>query len=776
MDINGGEYNASEEVKQQDVEKNGTSLGVLYNLESGDIRENDVTEPSGSSREMDSAEQVSVPGNPVDLGTADMSLGWKMVMHEESNQYYYWNTETGETSWEVPEALVLASQLNPEQKTLPVTEGMESACLGQEEKSTSDVACSDSSALLTSCVSMGAISVSETKEVCGHVLLVNDEPEGCKGETLEVQDGVTGINQNESSSYGAVDDLLGNWNSIRTGAEEHVHERIANREPGTRIDISSRLVEQSESLLEKLMTLKGYVCLHHISLSFLCIDLLLFVFLFLKNYSICINDIKNFQRFFTLFSDLISIFNLCFRSVSYLQGHDIISKYILELELRISDFKSLLSYGSSLLPFWEYSETQIKRLEVAVDDQICRFTKYAENEVDTHIKGDKSLESMEDAYEVDGNEKKVASKLEISTTVQKDSQRVDIIDNVTVAGHISSFGYPTSFGGDGSELNGGVVRGNDIHDESSSRLHHEEDMDMDVDMEVDDALPSSSEAAQGPLGPEYFPAQEQTIQPNPPVEYSSLASEEGFTIPPPPGEEWIPPPPPDNEIIPPPPPPPDEPPESAYPPPPSYPETAEPISYAGQYNLSYPDSNFTYYGHTVAEVPGSSFYGLAEGHQVAALHPPVYYDTVPNVYPETGLVIVNPVEPGAYYGVQNGMVPTVAVVSSIEPPGLQSGSDPLSYNTLASGQTGCTDASTEADCSPLTNRKVDAPAAGCHAEIASAEAAFSSATIQAPATILVKDSVPMPSTNVVTGVGASTNSKVHTKGNVRHLEFLYGCW
>ncbi|KAF8048635.1 hypothetical protein N665_2449s0005 [Sinapis alba] len=35
----------------------------------------------------------------------DVTSQWKMILHEESNQYYYWNTLTGETSWEIPAVL-----------------------------------------------------------------------------------------------------------------------------------------------------------------------------------------------------------------------------------------------------------------------------------------------------------------------------------------------------------------------------------------------------------------------------------------------------------------------------------------------------------------------------------------------------------------------------------------------------------------------------------------------------------------------------------------------
>jgi hypothetical protein len=35
----------------------------------------------------------------------DIGGNWKAIMHEQSNQYYYWNTITGETSWEIPNTL-----------------------------------------------------------------------------------------------------------------------------------------------------------------------------------------------------------------------------------------------------------------------------------------------------------------------------------------------------------------------------------------------------------------------------------------------------------------------------------------------------------------------------------------------------------------------------------------------------------------------------------------------------------------------------------------------
>ncbi|OEL28450.1 hypothetical protein BAE44_0010532 [Dichanthelium oligosanthes] len=38
----------------------------------------------------------------------DIGGNWKAIMHEQSNQCYYWNTVTGETSWEIPNGLASA--------------------------------------------------------------------------------------------------------------------------------------------------------------------------------------------------------------------------------------------------------------------------------------------------------------------------------------------------------------------------------------------------------------------------------------------------------------------------------------------------------------------------------------------------------------------------------------------------------------------------------------------------------------------------------------------
>ncbi|KAJ1259061.1 hypothetical protein BS78_10G124400 [Paspalum vaginatum] len=47
----------------------------------------------------------SVSDSSVMQIVGDIGGNWKAIMHEQSNQCYYWNTVTGETSWEIPNGL-----------------------------------------------------------------------------------------------------------------------------------------------------------------------------------------------------------------------------------------------------------------------------------------------------------------------------------------------------------------------------------------------------------------------------------------------------------------------------------------------------------------------------------------------------------------------------------------------------------------------------------------------------------------------------------------------
>ncbi|KAA8527092.1 hypothetical protein F0562_008679 [Nyssa sinensis] len=728
MEINVGEELGAREVEQPDMETGSASLEALQTLVDNDTREINPTGSGDSIEEMCSMEQTSVPGTSDIQVNGDVSSGWKIVFHEESNQYYYWNTVTGETSWEVPDVLAEGTELSGEEKTTPGAERREIAVVGMHESgSTSDVELENSVATKAADGSEAANVICGTKEIREHGPQMEEWNEGYKGEISKDKKGGSDVTESDArNSSGAInalyngtssfgdyvsprqsgDALLGNGSATGSYSEKYTHSIIARDEHETGTDLSSHLVKYSEYLLERLNSLKGS---------------------------------KGFQ-----------------------QGHDRISKYILEVEIRLSDIKSLFSYGSFLLPFWVHSERQLKLLEGEINDVVLQFHKCAQlSEVEaTH----NSQESMGNGIKADGYEKKlVCSTTENShasvdvgeiTEVQKDSHNEASGNYAVNSELVSSIGYTTthSASGGGKGEDHGAALATELTPKTG--LHSGEDVDMDVDMEVEDAIPASNPTMA--LDAKYCAPPEQPFQPNPHAEHESFVLDEGLGVPPPPDEDWIPPPPPDNELVP--PPPPDEPPEPSYPPPPPYSETVQPPPYieVEQYNLSYAGPNFEYYGQTHTGVPGSNFYGYAEGCQVAVPHPPLYCEVVPNTYPGAAPVVVIPVEPLAYYDLQDGTIAPIPVVGGVESLGFHSESG---NETLGSGNRSV-EAQAEASCISLPNIKVDVSIVGEEAKKESIEVPFTAATIQAPATNSGIDSVLVSSTAVVTSAAVAATSTV----------------
>lgn len=95
-------------------------LNVLQKLEENGVIEDNKTK--SPHRDMDAEDQASVPFTTDTQTPGDVDSGWKMVLHEESNSYYYWNTVTGETSWEVPVALTHGSESAYDPKSGPQVE------------------------------------------------------------------------------------------------------------------------------------------------------------------------------------------------------------------------------------------------------------------------------------------------------------------------------------------------------------------------------------------------------------------------------------------------------------------------------------------------------------------------------------------------------------------------------------------------------------------------------------------------------------------------------
>jgi hypothetical protein len=169
----------------------------------------------------------------------------------------------------------------------------------------------------------------------------------------------------------------------------------------------------------------------------------------------------------------------------------------------------------------------------------------------------------------------------------------------------------------------------------------------------------------------------------------------------------------------------------------------------------------------VAQVPSSNLYGHAEGSQVAVPHAPIYYDTDPNTYIQTATVIVHPVQPVAYYELQDGTIPSVPVVSGVESSGFQSELASVSYDSLPAEQVAFVDPFVGVGHNSSLNVNVDISAVGGEPDKASVEVPSTSSSIQAPASISVKESFSVPPTDPVAAAAVAATSmgtKAQSKG------------
>ncbi|KAK5834522.1 Formin-binding 4 [Gossypium arboreum] len=669
-------------VNQQNIEKDSTPDAVHNLVEIDEKADNNVT---NESVENDSTEQNAVAGTSEVQVTQDAGSGWRIVMHEESHQYYYWNTETGETSWEVPAVLNQINQSTSDEK-VPTVEDMEASQVDARDLNPTP----STQPVVDNVISQSKVHDNEPK--------LEELDRGGKSEAL--RDKISDVNRSDfQNSLDAVDTCLAGESLDCSG--NYAHDVLANDDNKTGVDCSAHLLRQGECLLERLESLNV--------------------------------------------------------SEDDLQAQGWKSKCILEVEIRLSDIKALVSYGSSLSPFWTHCERQLKRLEGIINDKIYQLAKSAimEEAEETPSSFGEKLKIKEGSYnEVEADVDVIdatASAPDIShVSTNADTSTVvigDVNNQVLSSNAAHMVSVPTEHCEREVE-EGELVDGDTLSGENSkTEVHTGEDDDMDVDMEVEDVIPPSAM----PL-----------MQQNPSSDYSA--------VPPLPSEEWIPPPPPDTEQIPPPPPdneqvpppPPDEPPEHSYPLAPSHIETT-PLAYAGQYGLTYPDASYQYYGHAVNEIPVGGFYGHADGSQIAVPQAPLYYQAVPNTYSDSASVSVNSVEPIIFYDLQGRRASSVPIAGTTESFNLPSEVGTISSSTLASNQveSGGDIALTGTDVranGPIVNEKT---------EVASVGSSSTSATIEAPATLSVRESsAAAAAAAAAASVAAATSSsapKVQSK-------------
>ncbi|KMT12996.1 hypothetical protein BVRB_4g090730 isoform A [Beta vulgaris subsp. vulgaris] len=587
------EDHSSQKAHSPDVEKDSASASASLTAEADAGRSSMSLDEKDHDVKIEKQDHVFVAN---DTKTTECA-SWKMVLHEESNRYYYWNTVTGETSWGVPDSLAQEAALTNELETL--------------EKEMRVTAGGDVNAPTAFGVNLDDFSASQG---VGYTSEISDMK-------VVYEPGVL-MNQSVEQSGADGSQFLGGFSVVGAhpyAASYEVFDQSAlSREHGT-VDLPSGIVRNGEALLEKLKLLQGSV----------------------------VDSVEHSRLF----------------------------KYMVEIEIRLSDIRCLLPYGLSLVPFWMHSEAQFNRLENAINTEFSNQNYKASllhlstegkethlDEGEAKVRPSMSQLSPEAVHDVD-----------TPATVQKAVHGEASDDGISNVQQTSLQDSPVHLHSGNNEIDEAAA-----HEKASSNSDFQstEDVDMDIDMEVEDQSPARRRIVD--IGG-------QLVQASAPMAGISLTPESDFIIPPPPQEEWFPPPPPEEEI---PPPPPDEPPESLCPPPP--PSETEPVPsiYIEQHTSTYIEPNVNYYGNTITESLGTSFHEQADVNQLAALTPSAYYIAVSNAQPTS---VVNPVDSAAYYGIPNGALPVVSVPATVGLSKFQASDGHQNYDPLSTEQAGVAD-------------------------------------------------------------------------------------
>ncbi|KAG9136509.1 hypothetical protein Leryth_014353 [Lithospermum erythrorhizon] len=428
--------------------------------------------------------EKTAPATSDNQGT---SSGWKMVLHEESNQYYYWNIETGETSWEAPNVLDLTTESIYGDKEA-IDGRQEDASLTEQIDGLISDGCVDRSTLINGNNSHG--SVFEAAHEGSKVNASEEKKEGDDGHQGTLQSSYCSLEAqyNEMPVGGVSSTSLGDTNvgyqnasvgdPVVCGPDMR---RLGEYEDGSKL--SYHLMGYCESLLEQLRSMN--------------------------------RSKDNFEL-----------------------------RCIVEVETRLHDIKSLASHGSSLLPFLVHSEKQLLQLTATIKDKIGKDECVQMNEIDNAHKPDGS----DGANLIAGSAMNVLDRAtyEGSDVLSSDEgqKKFGAYENGTLATEHDSSASDAEGTSDLDRLatQDGTT--------SNAILHSGDDADMDVDMEVEDVLPpemSTSEIHIAPVQSLPSMLSENLEVSTPEQAFSVPPPPDGDWIPPPPpDDEPFPPPPPEE--------------------------------------------------------------------------------------------------------------------------------------------------------------------------------------------------------------------------------------
>ncbi|KFK38660.1 hypothetical protein AALP_AA3G143500 [Arabis alpina] len=523
-------------VDQKQTGEDSSALDLKTEGESGYLTVSNSTISDGLNKQTYPSVQASSTMYLEHRTPIDATSQWKMILHEESNQYYYWNTETGETSWEIPAVL---TQIAGAYGT----------------------GYNGSGPMVTDVFIAGA----ESSYLQQPVQNVFTGTGGSTSLTVEMGERTNGHHQVECQIDSAVNYQPCQEELAGPGNADHVH---ANFDKGAATDLPSRLLSQTEGLLEKLKSLK--------------------------------------------------------KSHGDFHSNEKVSKYIVEVEVRHSDVKALLLDTSPLLSFWLHTEKQLKRLEDSVNDEIYELAKSAVmDEIAETNKSSPEEKLVADANrESDSEDSREEGELaQFGKTLHSD----DLAD-------VDGDGSPTHSRGHPAEQSDVTPPGEMLQKASSPGVEEiDMDVDMEVEESVPASSTQATDASDGKVLSQTEQSNLHTDVPPPPgEEWIPPPPSESENVPPPPPDNYsepIPPPPLENGLVPAP-----LSSDSlgiSYTVPQAYMQQS--ADYAAQYSLSYPESSYQYVANAAALAPNTQYYGHVDGSQVSLPQSTFYYETVPGI-------------------------------------------------------------------------------------------------------------------------------------------------